>query len=127
MQVLLDKLENEQKDLLIEKQRIEAELSKISSRKADKLAAIYRRRMHRSEAIAATNEVQSEFNNERSKLIQDKAAVEERLHDIKRQRSSSYHRSQVRSQVRERVLEREDVKALLRIESLLERILEKMP
>ena len=111
--VLHERLENERKKLIGEKQRIEAELSEIASRKADKLAAVYRRRMHKSDAIAATNEIQSDFNDERSKLIRDKAAIDERLHDIKRRFSATAD-------------VREDVKVLLRIESLLERILDKV-
>lgn len=111
--VLHEQLENERKKLINEKQKIEAELSDIASRKADSLANVYRRRMCRSDAIVATNEIQSNFNKERSKLIRDKAAIDERLHDIKRRLSATTDTP-------------EDVKVLLRIESLLERILDRV-
>jgi len=111
--VLHERLQDERKKLIGKKQRIEAELSEIASRKADRLSQVYRRRMHKSDTIAATNEIQSDFNEERSKLIREKAGIDQRLHDIKRRLSASAD-------------VREDVKVLLRIEALLERILDKV-
>ncbi len=111
--VLHERLEDERAKLVGELKSVEASLSDLASAKADKLANIYRRRMHRSDAIAATNEIQAAFNESRSQFIRDKAAIEERMHDIKRQLSSTAD-------------VREDVKVLLRIESLLERVVSKL-
>lgn len=111
--VLQERLESERKMLVTEMQDIEARLSDIASQKADELSHIYRRRMRKSDAIAATNEVTAKFNKARSKLIRDKSGIEERLHDIKRRMSATAD-------------VREDVKVLLRIEVLLQEILEKV-
>jgi hypothetical protein len=67
--------------------------------------------MPKSEVIAATNEIQADCNKQRSRLLKDMAAIEERMNDIRRRLSG------VGSP-------REDVKVLMRIEGLLERILE---
>ena len=111
--VLHERLEDERTKLIVEMQRIESELSDIASRKTDQLADVYRRKMRRDDTIAATNQIQSEFNGRRAKLIRDKSAIEERLHDIKRKLSMTADVS-------------ENVKVLLRIEGLLERILDKV-
>lgn len=111
--VLHERLESERQKLIGEKQQIEAELSEVSGKKADQLADLYRRRMPRSDVIAATSKIQAEFNNSRAKLIRDKSAIEERLHDIKRRLSAAADLPA-------------EVKVLLRIEKLLDRILDKV-
>ena len=110
---LHERLVNERTKLLGEKSQIEAKLSEIESKRLDKISEVYRRKLQKSQSIAATVEIQSEFNESRAKLIRDKSAIEERLHDIKRRMSSTNN-------------VREDVKVLLRIESLLEQILDRL-
>lgn len=111
--VLADRLQAERKKLVAEKQRIEAALSDVESQKRDALTKVYRRGLGKSDACAQTNEIEARFHKDRAQLIRDKAAVEERLNDIKNRMSAS--------------VVREDVVVLKRIEALLVEIRDRLP
>lgn len=114
--VLVERLQVERRNLIVEKQRIESALSDVESKKRDSLTEVYRRRMGKSDACAQTNKIEARYHKDRSQLLRDKAAVEERLNDIKNRMAatgSSEHR--------------EDIAVLKRIESLLVEIRDRLP
>lgn len=79
----LENMEHERAQLKAEKQRLEAQLSAVMAEKRDALTNVYRRGLNKSEACAATNAIEAKFHKDKSRLVFEKAAVEERLHDIK--------------------------------------------
>lgn len=114
--VLVERLQVERKNLIAEKQRIEAALSDVDFKKRDALTKVYRRGMGKSDACAQTNEIEARFHKDRSPLIRDRAAVEERLNDIKNRLTATISSEP-----------REDIAVLKRIESLLVEIRDRLP
>ena len=114
--VLVDRLYDERKKLIIEKQKIEAALSDVESIKRDSLTKLYRRGIHKTDACAQTNEIEVKYRKDRAQLIRDKSAIEERLNDIKN-----------RLTVTKLNEPREDIAVLKRIEILLVEIRDRLP
>jgi hypothetical protein len=113
--VIADRLRTEREKLLAEKTRIEAKFSELDLQKRDALTKVYRNRIGISkvDACEKTNTIEADYQRARGPLLKEKAAIEERLHDIKNQAASIK-------------TERDDVVVLKRIENLLIRIVNKL-
>ena len=112
--ILVDRLEHERQNLAQQKRRLEGELSEVEASKRDALTKVYRLGMHKDLACAATNEIEAKFHRDRSKLIIEKSAIEERMNDIKN-RVKNYNVQKPHENAKV-------VEVLLRIESLLLRM-----
>lgn len=113
---LLDDLYREREGLILEKQNIQAELFQIESWRKQQTSHILMRRLDRTRSIEATTKLESEVSAKKAPLVRELQTIEKRLHDIKTRLSGQYRQNdQTRSDV--------TVSVLLRIETLLEKIL----
>jgi hypothetical protein len=111
--VLAERLDAERKTLVAELQKINSALSLVECAKRDALTKVYRRGFGKSDACAQTNEIEARFHKDRAPVIREKAAIEERINDVKNQMKSSSVR--------------EDIAVLKRIETLLVEIRDRLP
>ena len=114
--VSVKRLQDERDSLVTEKQKLEAALADVEWEKRSALTMVYRRGLTKSAACAETNAIESKYQKDRSSLIRNKVAIEERLNDLKNRLISARSSEP-----------REDVAVLLRIEALLLQILGKLP
>lgn len=109
--VLLDRLEKERAALAEERRDIEFKLSQVEDWKRKETSKILMRKLNKTDSIRATTSLESQVREKKAPLIEEKRAIEKRLHDIK-----SHFKARTRSQTDE------NLEALLRIEKLLQQL-----
>lgn len=86
-EIRYEKLQEELRQLGLEKNRVEAKISEVEEWKREQLVKVYRGRI--SGQHAATNEVEHEFRKNRKPLLKELHAIEERLAQIKNRLKTS--------------------------------------
>lgn len=115
---LLENLYRERDELIGEKRQLELQLRHIEDWRKEESSRILARRMPKHRSIEASNQLEVHVRAKKTPLMEAINAVEKRLHDIKYRLASK--RSQQDKQPRE------DVAALLRVEALLQRVVQLM-
>lgn len=113
---LLDDMQTERDQLINEKRIIEFKLTEIEDWKRLETSRILGKRLSKTVSIELTARLESEVRIKKSSLMQEKLAVESRLHDLKSKFSRTRRMPDIKPP-------REDVIVLLRIEKLLMELL----
>jgi translation initiation factor IF-2 len=111
---LMENLEREKQSLIQEKREIELKISEVQNWKSSETSKILMKRLDKTSSIELTTALESQFRAKRAPLMRDKVAIEKRLHDINTMFTNQGNKP------------REDVIVLLRIETLLAKILSKL-
>ena len=108
------KLQDERDALLREKRDIDAKLSVLKAKYDEQLSVLLRRGLKRHEQMTEATKLKARLGEDKQPLVRQKDAIEERLLDLKRKIVAvGSNKNEV-------------VEVLVRIESLLERILDQM-